>query len=145
ACASGTNAIGDAFRGIQHGGADMMITGGTEAAISPLAIAGFCSARALSRRNDAPERASRPFDKDRDGFVMEEGGGIVIREELEHARARGARSYAELIGNGCSGDAHHITMPAPGRGGARRAMEAAIKDSGLDRSANGYIGGHGTL
>lgn len=144
ACASGTNAIGDAFRVIQHGGADMMITGGTEAAISPLAMAGFCSARALSRRNDEPERASRPFDKDRDGFVMGEGVGIVILEELEHAKARGARIYAELVGYGCTGDAHHITMPAPEGDGARRAMEAAIKDSGLDKSAIGYINAHGT-
>jgi len=144
ACASGTNSIGDAFRVIQHGGADMMITGGTEAAISPLAMAGFCAARALSKRNDEPERASRPFDKDRDGFVMGEGVGIVILEELEHAKARGAKIYAELVGYGCTGDAHHITMPAPEGDGARRAMEAAIKDSGLDKSEIGYINAHGT-
>src|SRR5690606_30732495 len=144
ACASGTNSIGDAFRVIQQGGADMMITGGTEAAISPLAMAGFCAARALSKRNDEPERASRPFDKDRDGFVMGEGVGIVILEELEHAKARGAKIYAELVGYGCTGDAHHITMPAPEGDGARRAMEAAIKDSGLDKSEIGYINAHGT-
>lgn len=144
ACASGTNAIGDAFKLIQRGGADIVISGGTEAAITPLAIAGFCSMKALSTRNSEPTKASRPFDADRDGFVMGEGCGIVILESLEHAQKRGARIYAEILGYGATGDAHHITAPAPGGVGAAKAMQIAIEDAGLTVEDINYINAHGT-
>ena len=132
ACTSGTNAIGDAFRIIQRGDADIMFAGGTEAAVSPAAVAGFAAMKAMSTRNDEPTKASRPFDKDRDGFVMGEGAGIVVLEELEHAKARGAHIYAEVVGYGTNGDAYHITAPAPGGVQARKCMELAIKDAGID-------------
>src|SRR5690606_4263108 len=135
ACASGTNAIGDAFRVIQRGAADIMITGGTEAAVSPLSIAGFCSAKALSRRNGAPEAAGRLLATDRDGLYMGEGAGIVVLAALDHALKRGARIYAEVVGCGCTGDAYHITAPAPEGEGARRAMEAALQDAGISPEA----------
>jgi 3-oxoacyl-[acyl-carrier-protein] synthase II len=144
ACASSAHALGESFRLIQQGVADVMITGGAEAAITPLAIAGFTNMKALSTRNDEPERASRPFDKGRDGFVMGDGAGIIVLEELEHARKRGARIYAEVLGYGMSADAYHITQPAPGGDGARRAMLAAFADAKIDRARVGYINTHGT-
>lgn len=144
ACASGTNAIGDAFRIVARGDADIMFAGGTEAAVSPGAVAGFASMKAMSTRNDEPELASRPFDAERDGFVMGEGAGIVVLEELEHAKARGAHIYAEVIGYGSNGDAYHITAPAPGGVQARKCMELAIKDAGIDPSEINYINAHGT-
>jgi 3-oxoacyl-[acyl-carrier-protein] synthase II len=144
ACAAGTSAIGEAFRAIQGGWADAMIAGGIEAAITPFAIAGFNAMRALSTRNDEPAMASRPFDRDRDGFVMGEGGGIVILEELTLARKRGARIYAELCGYGCTADAYHMAAPPPGHEGAARSMEAALSSSGLMASAIDYINAHGT-
>ncbi|MBD2143631.1 beta-ketoacyl-ACP synthase II [Sphaerospermopsis sp. FACHB-1194] len=143
ACAAGSNAIGDAFRLIQNGYAQAMICGGSEAAVTPLSVAGFAAARALSTKND-PEKACRPFDKDRDGFVMGEGSGILILEELEHAISRGARIYAEMVGYGMTCDAYHITSPVPGGLGAARAMELALKDGQLTPEMITYINAHGT-
>ncbi|HET6489315.1 MAG TPA: beta-ketoacyl-ACP synthase II [Syntrophales bacterium] len=144
ACAAGTSAIGEAFRAIQGGWADTMIAGGIEAAITPFAIAGFNAMRALSTRNDEPAKASRPFDRDRDGFVMGEGGGILILEELTLARKRDARVYAELCGYGCTADAYHMAAPPPGHEGAARSMEIALKSCGMGPSEVGYINAHGT-
>src|SRR5205814_552373 len=144
ACATATHAIGDAFRIIQRDEADLMIAGGAEAIIIPLTIAGFCQMKAMSTRNDEPTKASRPFDANRDGFVCGEGGGLVILESLEHALRRGARIYAELIGYGMTGDAHHMTAPDPDGDGAARAMEAALRDARLSPSSVGYINAHGT-
>jgi len=144
ACATGTHAIGDAFRIIQRGEADAMIAGGAEAVITPLAVAGFASMKALSTRNDEPERASRPFDSERDGFVMGEGAGIVILEELESALKRNARIYAEVIGYGMSGDAYHMTTPSPGGEGPARCMSAALSDAGIEPAEVSYINAHGT-
>ena len=144
ACAASAHAVGEAFRILQRGEADVMITGGAEAAIVPLGLAGFCAMKALSTRNDAPQAASRPFDRGRDGFVMAEGAGALILETLEHARRRGARIYAEIIGYGTTADAHHITQPAPGGEGGARAMEGAMADAGLDPADVDYINAHGT-
>ena len=144
ACASGTHSIGDAMRIIQRGEATAMIAGGTEASITPLGVASFCAARALSTRNDTPEKASRPFDKGRDGFVMGEGAGIVILESLESAKKRGAKIFAELVGYGMSGDAHHMTAPAPGGEGAARAISAALADAKLGPEDIDHINAHGT-
>jgi len=144
ACATGNHAIGDATKIIERGDADVMIAGGSEAIIIPLTIAGFCQMKAMSTRNDDPTRASRPFDAERDGFVCGEGGGLVVLESLEHARHRGARIYAEVVGYGMTGDAHHMTAPDPEGDGAARAMAAALHDAGLEPSAVGYINAHGT-
>lgn len=144
ACASGTHAIGDAFKAIQRGDADMMFTGGSEASICELGMAGFCTMKAMSTRNDDPLTASRPFDQDRDGFLMGEGSGILILESLEHAQKRGAKIYAEMVGYGATADAYHITSPAPGGEGAARCMKMAIDDAGIDASAIDYINAHGT-
>jgi len=144
ACASATNAIGEAFKMIQRGDADIMVSGGSEASITPLAFAGFCSMKAMSTRNDDPKTASRPFDKDRDGFVMGEGAGILILEELEHAIKRGATIYGEVVGYGATGDAHHITAPAPDGAGAYRSMLMAVKDAGIKPEEIDYINAHGT-
>ena len=144
ACAASSHAIGEALHAIRRGICDVVISGGTEATITPMALGGFCSMKALSTRNDAPEAASRPFDKDRDGFVMGEGAAILILEELDFARKRGARIYAELLGYGASADAHHVTAPAPGGEGAVRAMAAALADGGVAPDALDYINAHGT-
>ncbi len=144
ACTSGAHAVGDSFRLIQHGDAEVMIAGGSEAAITPLGVGGFCAMRALSTRNDEPQRASRPFDRDRDGFVIGEGAGIVILEELEHARRRGARPYCELAGYAMSSDAHHISAPCEDGDGAIRVMRAALADAGVAPGAVDYINVHGT-
>jgi 3-oxoacyl-[acyl-carrier-protein] synthase II len=144
ACATSAHAIGDAYRTIQYGDADLVITGGSEATVTPMAIGGFANMKALSERNDSPATASRPFDATRDGFVMGEGGGIVILEELEHARNRGARIYAEIVGYGATGDAYHLTAPAPEGEGAQRAMRNAMRDAGLAPQDIDYINAHGT-
>ena len=144
ACATGLNAIGDAGRLIQHDLADVMIAGGSEAALCELGMGSFCAARAMSVRNDDPQRGSRPFDKDRDGFVMAEGAGIVVLEEYGRAKKRGARIYAEVVGYGMSGDGHHITAPDPEGGGAAQAMKLALKDAAISPDAVDYISAHGT-
>lgn len=144
ACASGSHSIGDAFKIIQRGDADIMFTGGTESAITPLGVGGFCALKALSRRNDDPKRASRPFERDRDGFVIAEGAGIVILESLTYALNRGAKIYAEIVGYGMSGDAYHITAPDPTADGALRSMAASLKDAGIKPRDVSYINAHGT-
>jgi 3-oxoacyl-[acyl-carrier-protein] synthase II len=144
ACASAAHALGDALRAIQLGQADVMFAGGSEAAMTPMGLGGFISARALSTRNEAPEKASRPFDKDRDGFVLSEGAGVVILEDLEHARCRGARIYAELLGTGSTADAHNITAPHPDGNGAARAVQMALRDARLNPGDVQYVNAHGT-
>jgi 3-oxoacyl-[acyl-carrier-protein] synthase II len=144
ACATSGHALGDAFRLIQHGEADVMIAGGSEAAITPLAVASFANMKALSERNDDPTTASRPFDKERDGFVMGDGAAVVILEELEHARTRGAKIYGEMVGYGMTADAYHITAPSPDGEGAQRAMRLALEDGGIRPEQVGYINAHGT-
>ena len=144
ACASGTHAVGDAFKLIQQGAADAMITGGTEGSITPLSLAGFCNMKALTERNDEPQKASRPFEKDRDGFVMAEGVGILILEELEQAKKRGAKIYCEIVGYGKTGDAHHITAPSPGGAGAAQCIKMALDDANINPHQVDYINAHGT-
>ncbi|HKW12579.1 MAG TPA: beta-ketoacyl-ACP synthase II [Gemmatimonadaceae bacterium] len=144
ACATSAHAIGDAFRTIQYGDADIVITGGSEATVTPMAIGGFANMKALSERNDAPETASRPFDQTRDGFVMGEGAGVVILEDYDHAKRRGAHVYAEVVGYGATGDAYHLTAPAPDGEGAQRAMRRAMADAQLEPTDIDYINAHGT-
>ncbi|MBS2029551.1 MAG: beta-ketoacyl-ACP synthase II [Deltaproteobacteria bacterium] len=144
ACSTSAHAIGEAMRGVQRGDMDICVTGGSEASLTPLSFAGFNAMKAMSTRNDAPQKASRPFDVDRDGFVMGEGAGILIIEELEHAKKRGARIHAELVGYGASSDAHHVTAPAPEHEGAQRCMKLALKDAKLNPSDIQYINTHGT-
>ncbi|MCU0770324.1 MAG: beta-ketoacyl-ACP synthase II [Verrucomicrobia bacterium] len=144
ACATGNHAIGEAWRNIKMNDADVMLAGGAEATIVPVGIGGFCAMKALSTRNDNPQAASRPFDVDRDGFVMGEGAGVVVIEELEHARARGARIYCELVGYGNTADAHHLTAPAPGGEGAARCMQMALRSAGMNPGDIQYVNAHGT-
>jgi 3-oxoacyl-[acyl-carrier-protein] synthase II len=144
ACASGSHAIGDAFKIIERGDADIMLCGGTESCITPLGLGGFCALKALSVRNNEPEKASRPFDRERDGFVMAEGCGLVLLENLEHAKQRNAQIYAEIVGYGMSCDAYHITAPDPEGDGAARAMKEALRDAGLRPEDVNYINAHGT-
>jgi 3-oxoacyl-[acyl-carrier-protein] synthase II len=144
ACATANHAIGEAWRTIKMGDANVMFAGGAEATIVPIGIGGFCAMRAMSTRNDAPQKASRPFDKERDGFVMGEGSGVVVLEELEHAKARGAKIYAELAGYGNTADAHHLTAPSPGGEGAARCMKAALRNGGLTLTDITYVNAHGT-
>jgi 3-oxoacyl-[acyl-carrier-protein] synthase II len=144
ACTTSAHSIGDSFRIIQHRDADVMIAGGSEAAITPMGVGGFAAMRALSTRNDDPEKASRPWDRDRDGFIIGEGAGIVILEEFEHARARGAKPMAEIVGYGMSGDAYHITQPAPEHEGGFRVMKNAVRDAKIKPSDIGYVNAHGT-
>ena len=144
ACATSAHAIGDAYRAIQYGDAEVMITGGAEATVTPMAIGGFANMKALSERNDSPATASRPFDATRDGFVMGEGSAVIVLEELEHARRRGARIYAEVAGYGATGDAYHLTAPAPDGEGAQRAMKRAMADGGLTPADIQYVNAHGT-
>jgi 3-oxoacyl-[acyl-carrier-protein] synthase II len=144
ACATGNHSIGEAFKIIQRSDADAMIAGGVESTITPLAVGGFCAMKALSTRNDEPQRASRPFEKDRTGFVMAEGAGILMLEEVESAKKRGAKIYGEITGFGCNADAHHITAPSPGGEGAARCMNLALNDAGLNPEDIDYINAHGT-
>jgi 3-oxoacyl-[acyl-carrier-protein] synthase II len=144
ACSTSTHALGEAWRTIKMGDASIMFAGGSEAAIVPLGLGGFCAMKALSTRNDDPQHASRPFDRDRDGFVMGEGAGVLMLEELEHAKARGARIYAEMLGYGNTADAHHVTAPSPGGEGAARCMNMALRGAGLNPSDISYINAHGT-
>jgi len=144
ACSSGAHAIGDAARWIQLGHLDAALAGGAEAAVTGLGVGGFCAMRALSKRNDAPAEASRPFDRDRDGFVIAEGAGVLMLEELEHAKARGAKIYGEFVGYGATADAHHLTQPAPEGEGGQRAMKMALRDAGLEPSEITYVNAHGT-
>jgi len=144
ACATASNSIGDAFKIIQRGNADIMFAGGSEAAITPMGFGGFCALKALSTRNDAPEKASRPFDKERDGFVMGEGAAVVVLEELEHAKKRGAHIYCEIVGYGMSGDAYHMTAPEPSGDGAVRCMRESLADAGFNPEDVDYINAHGT-
>ncbi|MFO1487777.1 MAG: beta-ketoacyl-ACP synthase II [Verrucomicrobiota bacterium] len=144
ACATATHALGEAWRTIKMGDAQVMFAGGAEATIIPIGIGGFCAMKAMSTRNDDPKHASRPFDKDRDGFVMGEGAGVLVLEELEHAKKRGARIYCELVGYGNTADAHHLTAPAPGGEGAARCMKVALRNAGLNTTDISYINAHGT-
>jgi 3-oxoacyl-[acyl-carrier-protein] synthase II len=144
ACASATNAMGEAFKAIQYGDADIMVTGGTEAAVTPMGVSGFSNMKALSERNDDPPAASRPFDRDRDGFVLSEGAGLLVFEELEHAQARGAKIYGEVLGYGASADGGHITQPDAEGTGAARAMSSALRDARLNPDQIDYINAHGT-